>query len=107
MSTATATITAKMHRTQTLVRGEESTVKIRLVPKPAFFELPEDAQAEALAESKKLTQGSFGVTREGFVHMCSYWLAQYVDVEIDEGDWNYDGGEVSTLSERYDRLDDA
>ena len=60
-----------------------------------------------MREYLKLTD--FSVTDDGDVKLHDRSYSQWVTVEIDDrgSDWEYDGGEVTTLDTRYNhRLED-
>lgn len=108
MATRLPTFHAKIHRSETIVKGYEAKVKILLVPKPAFLKQSPEEQREIAEYAKGLKLTSFSVSRDGDVHLLDSYCSQWFTVEIDEGRgaWDYDGGEVSTLKTVYSsRLD--
>lgn len=100
-------IAAKMGRTEVLVRRETATVAIVLTAKPKLHELPKEEQEQIFSDARKeLDARGFNVDKEaGKAYICNGYFAQFFHVEVDEGSasWEYDGGEVSTLSTHYDR----
>jgi hypothetical protein len=103
MTKPIVTTKATVHRSVTLVRGEQQEGEIVFLPKPAFFALNEEERQDVVADIKRLTAVRIHVRPHGEIGFCDY-LQQYVTAEFDDqGRWEYDGGEVSTLETRYDR----
>lgn len=97
-------IPAKVRRSETLVKGYNGTVQLCFRSKPAFNKLPLDIQKEIIQEAKRLRFNDFTVNREsGEVFILSPYIATYFSIDtVDEGDWEYDEGEVTTLGVNYD-----
>lgn len=99
----------RLHRRVRLVRGEESDVEVRLVPKERLVEMAADekaaieAEAEAHLNSGRRGGGQLGlyVTPDGDLRLAGYW-AQFFEAEWSgDGRWEYDGGEVSVEGLAY------
>lgn len=91
------------------MRGEESDVEVKLLPKRRLLELPADERAAVEAEAAAhLTSGRRGggqlglyVARDGTMGLAGYW-AQFFEAEWSgDGRWEYDGGEVSVEGLAY------
>lgn len=98
-------IRAKMHRSETIVKGYEAKVLIRLVPTPKFMKMDKAGQTETSSDAKKLKLSDFSVKNDGEVVLLDTYLSQYffVEVEDDDSGWEYDEGEVTTLKTVYSR----
>lgn len=100
-------IAARWARTEVLVRREVATVAIVLAPKPALLTLSGREQWKITNDAQsELNARSFSVNQAGDnVALLSDYFAQFFHVRINEdrSTWEYDGGEVSTLSTHYDR----
>jgi hypothetical protein len=97
----------KLHRSEQIVRGEESTVTIRFEPTEKFKKLPPDEKKNVVAFFQKYLKAQelhvHSETGEiDFVGGGDFTDWGTVQIETDS-DWQYDGGEVTTLSTRYDR----
>ena len=61
-------------------------------------------QAETNHDAKKLKLSDFSVKNDGEVVLLDTYLSQYFFVEVeDEGGWEYDEGEITTLKTVYSR----
>jgi hypothetical protein len=100
-------LSVRVHRTEQVVRGETGTVTVRFVPKPLFFERPEDERAEIVRELGQIRASDLHLRHDGGeVSLFRDYVNQFVLVEAEDvGDWEYDGGEVSTLKVRYDHIE--
>ena len=100
-------IAARWARTEVLVRREVATVAIVLVPKVSLHILPEEERAGVVEQAHRtLSARSFASNKDGDkATLLDSYLSQYFHVEVNEEEstWEYDGGEVSTLSTHYDR----
>ena len=99
MSKPVYSIHAKMHRTETIVRGEDNSVRVYFLPKPAFEKLNEEEKESVLYDLRSLPR--LNLMTNGDVRIASSYLDQYVFAEVeDEGQWTYDGGECEERRRR-------
>jgi hypothetical protein len=88
----------------TMVKGYEANVRIKLIPTPRLMKLTKDEQNDITNDAKGLKLTDFSVRNDGDVTLLDSYFAQYFFVEVeDEGGWEYDEGEVTTLKTVYSR----
>jgi hypothetical protein len=105
-ATPVATLKAKAHRSENIVRGEVGTIDLHFVPKPLFFDQSPEDQADILRSIGQIQTHDLHLHRDGGVELFGAYLGQFVKVEPEErGDWEYDGGGVSTLNTHYDHIE--
>jgi hypothetical protein len=96
----------KVSRSVTVTRGEECRAKIRVVPKSAFQKLTPEKQIQVAGELREALQEDpslLSLHSDGEPYICEPYFFQYFAAEIHEGPWEYDGGEVTTRHEVYNR----
>lgn len=99
------TLRGTLHKTEKVVRGVEAPVTIKIKTGPTWDSLSPETQEEVLREVARIGVADIDVDkRYGDLTLSDKWLGQYVVPEIEQGRWEYDGGDVHTLEAKYDRL---
>lgn len=87
-----------------LDRGEEAKIVLALVPNERFQRLAPDDQKGVLEERNALSIHALNVSRKtGEIDLPDH-IARYFDVQVDEGEWTYSGGDVGVLDAEYTGL---
>jgi DNA primase catalytic subunit len=99
------TLSAKVHRTETLVKGYDQKVKLNVLTNTAFDSLSEEKQEEITEDIKNLKITDFSVHSDtGHIELKDRGVGEYVYLQVDDSeDWKYDKGEVNILKTKYDR----